>query len=224
MVASSESDTEASVFFPRGHRATSLLRCRLACGKFNPMARKPSAVSPPATKAVKPIRPAAYTPELGVIICQRVAEGQTLREIGRDPAMPFKTNVMDWREKYPDFGERYARARQKALDNMAEEILLISDDATNDYMDRQSQTGVTRCLDAEHVNRSRLRVDARKWLLSKLKPHIYGDNLAVQVTGEITISVADRLRQRRAELLAADMEVGVIDLQAETTIDGGQQG
>jgi hypothetical protein len=54
---------------------------------------------------------------------------------------------------------------------MADELLEIADDATNDFVERQNKDGHTsKVFDAEHVQRSRLRVEARKWLLSKALP------------------------------------------------------
>jgi hypothetical protein len=81
------------------------------------------------------------------------------------------------------FSERYARARRDGYDVLAEEMLEIADDATNDFMTRTSESGQNKVLDAEHVNRSRLRIDARKWLLSKLRPDKYGDDQRIQLTG-----------------------------------------
>jgi Bacteriophage Sf6, terminase small subunit-like len=52
-------------------------------------------------------------------------------------------------------------------------------------------------LDAEHVQRSRLRVEARKWLLSKALPKVYGDkldlNTTITQTHEQSLDVLDRV-------------------------------
>jgi hypothetical protein len=63
---------------------------------------------------------------------------------------------------------------------MAEEILEIADDGTNDtYKD---DNGNER-TDQEVIGRSRLRVDARKWLLAKMLPKKYGDKIQQEVSG-----------------------------------------
>lgn len=67
---------------------------------------------------------------------------------------------------------------------MADEVFDISDDGTNDWTTRQLPNGtLTPVLDTEHVARSRLRFDARRWYLSKLAPKRYGDRLTQEITG-----------------------------------------
>ena len=63
---------------------------------------------------------------------------------------------------------------------MAEDILVISDDSTNDWMDREYGKGnVVRVTDPEALQRSKLRVDTRKFLMAKMKPKRYGDKLDI---------------------------------------------
>jgi len=44
-------------------------------------------------------------------------------------------------------------------------------------------------LNGDHVQRSRLRIETRKWILSKALPKIYGDKVAVTDSdgGKLTI-------------------------------------
>lgn len=124
-------------------------------------------------------RPTKYTKALGDIICQRLADGESLRAICRDEAMPAESTVRAWtlEENHP-ISAQYAQARQSQYLKWAEELLDIADDGTNDYVERERPDGSKyETVDAEHINRSRLRVDTRKWLLSKMLPKIYGDKL-----------------------------------------------
>lgn len=89
-----------------------------------------------------------------------------------------------------DMGEQYARAREAGLDAMAEEILEISDDATNDWMERNGKDSPGWALNGENVQRSKLRVDARKWLLSKMAPKKYGERVEVDQTTKLSGSVS----------------------------------
>lgn len=73
----------------------------------------------------------------------------------------------------------YARAKDAQIELLAEEILDISDDATNDLMTIVKSNEAYEVENKEVVNRSRLRVDSRKWLLSKLNPKKYGEKLDV---------------------------------------------
>ena len=76
----------------------------------------------------------------------------------------------------------YARAKEDQLQLLEDEILDIADDGTNDWMEIELKNGHTKTvLDKEAVQRSNLRIEARKWLMAKLKPKKYGDK--VQHTG-----------------------------------------
>ncbi len=124
-------------------------------------------------------RPTLYTEALGDEICSRIAAGEGLRAIGRLDHMPAESTMRAWAID-PDhpLSAQYAKARQVQFDRWAEEVLEIADDGTNDFVERQAADGSTKeVLDAEHVQRSRLRVDTRKWLLSKLMAKQYGDKL-----------------------------------------------
>lgn len=85
--------------------------------------------------------------------------------------------------------EMYARARQERADLLADEIVEIADEECTTVKaskhgsadDGEGETEVV--FDAVAVARNKLRVDARKWVASKLKPRVYGDKL--ELSGEI---------------------------------------
>ena len=129
-------------------------------------------------------RPSSYTEAKAEAICERLASGHSLREICRAEDMPHISTVFRWMEANEGFRERYARAREAQAHNMADELLEIADDARNDWMDRAKEDGtVDTVLNSEHVQRSRLRVDSRKWLLSKMLPKVYGDKVQTEGPG-----------------------------------------
>jgi hypothetical protein len=107
----------------------------------------------------------------------RLAKGETLRAICRDEGMPPESTVREWALDDRDgFAARYARARQLGAYAMADELLEITDDGRNDWIEREGRDGKSEFfLNAEHVQRSRLRADTRKWLLSKVLPREFGD-------------------------------------------------
>ena len=127
-------------------------------------------------------RPSKYSDKLVATICERLIEGQSLREICRDDDMPGERTVYAWLSQREDFQQRYALAREAQADLMAEEILDIADNASNDWMERNGDDNEGWQVNGEHIQRSRLRVDSRKWLMSKLKPKKYGDK--VQHSGD----------------------------------------
>lgn len=118
-------------------------------------------------------------------ICEQLADGKSLRETLKQDGMPGMSHV--FRELAADaaFREQYARAKDVGIERMADELLDIADDGTNDWMERQDKDGVCigYSVNGEAVQRSKLRADTRKWLLSKLAPKKYGDKL--ELGGEL---------------------------------------
>jgi len=114
--------------------------------------------------------------------------------------MPEPSSVFLWLTKYPEFSDKYARAKELQGEYLANQILAIADDGEADVTEREREDGSKYTLvDQEHINRSRLRVDSRKWLASKLFPKKYGDRIAVDA--DITSggrSWADILREKQA--------------------------
>lgn len=131
-------------------------------------------------------RPSEYTVEAAAAICAEIACGKSVREICRADEMPAMSTIFSWLSKHSDFAEQYVRAREAQADYLAEELLEIADDGSNDWMERQGKDGETSgyVVNGEAVQRSKLRVDARKWLMSKLQPKKYGDKLQAELTGK----------------------------------------
>ena len=125
--------------------------------------------------------PTKYTAALAATICARIADGESLRSVCRDAAMPDKATVLRWRgnDEHTEFRAQYAYAREMQADALFDEALEIADDVTDDWTEDKDGKMV---FDHEHVQRSRLRVDTRKWAAGKLAPKRYGDKL--QHTGD----------------------------------------
>ena len=116
-------------------------------------------------------RPSLYTQELADEICERLAEGESLRAICKDDHMPQEATVRAWAvQDVNNFYAQYAKSRDVALDSMVDGMLEIADDSDGD------------------VNRDRLRVDTRKWYAAKLAPKRYGDKTHVEHSGNVSIS------------------------------------
>lgn len=99
--------------------------------------------------------------------------------------MPAKSSVFRWLAVNEIFRDQYARAKQAGIEALSEDILDIADDATNDWMERHDPDGanVGWRENGEAIQRSKLRVEARKWLLSKLAPKKYGEKVQQEVSG-----------------------------------------
>lgn len=142
---------------------------------------------------VKIGRPSTYTEDLCGRICQRLAEGESLRAVCRDDDMPAMSSVFKWLSEYPAFSEQYARAREAQADTLFDDILEIADDARNDWMVRHGDDDAGWQANGEHIQRAKLRVEARKWMAGKLQPKKYGDK--VQQDINLTVSHEDALEQ-----------------------------
>ena len=101
--------------------------------------------------------------------------------------MPDRSTVFRWLAEKKEFYDQYARAREVQAEILADEIVEIADDSTNDFMEVQRGKGVVTVCDQENINRSRLRVDSRKWVASKLLPKKYGDKQTVEHEGRVNI-------------------------------------
>lgn len=145
------------------------------------------------------------TPENAALICTRVAENVTRRHIAAELGCSAGS-ISDWLNSDAEFAAQYARAMELRVDRMAEEIQEISDDGTNDWIQREIGDGETvTVVDHEHIQRSKLRVDTRKWLMSKMMPKKYGDRTTLAGDPENPLvhehrTVAERQAEARAML------------------------
>jgi len=122
-------------------------------------------------------RPTDYNEHIIKEICSRIASGQSVATISKQSDMPASSTIYDWLSKYPEFVERYAKARENQADMFAEEILEIADTASNDWMESNDPDNAGYRVNGEAIQRSKLRIDTRKWLAGKLRPKKYGDSM-----------------------------------------------
>jgi hypothetical protein len=127
----------------------------------------------------------AYTPELAAEICNRIGGGETLRSVCTERGMPSRVKFLEWVDDDRDgLGNRYARARERQMEFWSDELVTIADDETIE------------------PNSRRVRIDARRWLMSKIAWRRYGDKLTHVGDADNPIQVM----HRRAGI--ADMEPG----------------
>lgn len=132
----------------------------------------------------------AFSQELFDRICDRIAEGESLRNICADKDMPSKESVRRWVRDSEELRAQYAQAREHQADTIFEEILDIADDARNDWMERRGEEDAGWVANGEHIQRSRLRIDARRWMAGKLRPKVYGDKADLNVSGGFTVTIS----------------------------------
>jgi hypothetical protein len=155
-------------------------------------------------------RPSDYTEELGLHICERIVEGETLRKICSDDDMPNRSTIFRWLTRYPEFKQNYSIAIELHADYWADMAQQIADDRGGDYIEKDGKL----IPDWENVQRSRLRVDTIKWRTAKLYPKKYSDRYQISGPGENPIAqsverggVTDEQRMRAIEALAAKVRL-----------------
>ncbi len=117
--------------------------------------------------ATKTGRPSDFTQETADIICERVADGVSLRKVcAADDTLPDRRTVLRWlaKDEHEEFRRQYARAQDERADFYFEETMEISDDV-----------GAGR----DDIAKARLRVDTRKWVCARMNPKKYSDRLAI---------------------------------------------
>jgi hypothetical protein len=104
--------------------------------------------------------PVVYSPEIAAEICRRVSSGETLREVCRTPGMPSEATVRGWHLRdIEGFSSQYVRAREAQIESWSDEIVAISNERDSEPNDR------------------RVRIDTKRWLMSKIVPKKYGDRV-----------------------------------------------
>lgn len=99
---------------------------------------------------------------------------------------PAYKTIFDWRNRIPGFGDAYMMAKRDQADTLVDEILDIADNTSNDTIIKTNKDGQEyEAQNSEWINRSRLRVDTRKWLAAKLYPHYYGDKIHTEHSGSV---------------------------------------
>src|SRR5205814_6015466 len=123
-------------------------------------------------------RPLIFKQESADIICHEIStSSKSLRTICKDEKLPCVSTVLNWLNTNTEFLAQYTRAKEQQADFLAEEMIEIADDGSNDFMTITKGDISYEVENKEVTNRSRLRVDTRKWIASKLKPKKYSDRL-----------------------------------------------
>ncbi len=138
--------------------------------------------SPLPAGEAKTGRPSRYTKKLADEICERIENGESLREICASPGMPARSTVSRWLGDNEDFRNRYAQARNIHTDDEFDGLAKL---------DAMLIAGVIK------ADAHRALVDAKKWRIMKRHPQKYGDKLDVNANLSGEIGLVDVLAKRR---------------------------
>ncbi len=153
------------------------------------MAKKVKKAIKSIGKTKKMGRPPIYDKAKADELCLLIATtSKGLQTLCKMPGMPSFTTVFSWLSKqdevadYKDFANNYARAREAQADFLASQTVELSDEErrTDTVFQGGEASGVTS---SDNTQRTRLQIDARKWMASKLAPKKYGDKLDVTSEG-----------------------------------------
>jgi hypothetical protein len=129
--------------------------------------------------------------EVWPIILERISGGQSLMGAVKAMGIPYATVKHQLRHSEALKKEYYSAIEERG-DYLADELVDLSDEMPPADLDPQ--------LINAWVNRQRLRIDARKWTASKLRPKQWGDKVDVTVT-HTQISITTALREAESRLL-----------------------
>lgn len=136
------------------------------------------------TKPIAAKRPGnAFTQEIADAICLRLMEGESLRHICLDEAMPAKSTVFKWLLDIEGFDKQYTLALEIKASGWFDEIIEISDKPlVGEKTVKDLVKGTEKTTYGDNVERSKLMADNRKWVLSRMFPKKYGEFLRQELT------------------------------------------
>ncbi len=156
--------------------------------------RRKSEAAAAGTAAGRIGRPPLYTPELGEKVCQLIEAGASMAEVKLCRELPSYATIYTWIGQDPAFRARYQAACEVRAEVLAEQVLEIADDGAGDWVDG-ARGG--RVVDREHIQRSKVRIEARKWRIAMIAPKTHGlKRLASEPEGLTFEQALKQLRER----------------------------
>lgn len=154
-------------------------------------------------------RPSIYSAELAEEVSFRLMEGRSLRSISQDDDMPSLRTLVRWiATEGHEFQKVHAHAREVQAEMLADEMMDVANDGTNDWMEIKNRDG--ECIgwkvNGEAVQRSKLRLEQMRWNAERLKPRKYG--------ARVDLTSSDGSMSPASDLSAADRAVRVAQLLA----------
>lgn len=142
-------------------------------------------------------RPADYNEQIATEICETIAATAKglLSLIADNPHWPAERTINMWRNKYPEFGEKYRIAKQLQIEPLIEHIFTLTRDTSEDFI--LDNEGNPR-FNSSRTAMKKAEIDSIKWLAGCLVPRVYGPkvdtNLGV-TQGSFMETILDRLSQ-----------------------------
>lgn len=150
-------------------------------------------------------RPTKYRDSLSNAICIRLMLGQSMNSICKLDMYPKKTTIYRWLLEKPDFRDKYQQAREMQQEHYLDEIIEIADDGDSDYVQKKGSDHEQ--FNSEHVQRSRLRVDTRKWVMERMAARKYAPKSQVDnISSDRSMSSFDSEAYKKAQDTLKDLD------------------
>lgn len=134
-------------------------------------------------------RPTSFTQTKADAICDRLADGMSLRAVCRNKAMPSKTTVFKWLGQNSEFADQYARAREAQADLLVDEMIELADTPKEGRKTKRTADGKLEVTTGDMVEHRRLQIETRKWVAARMRPKKYGDR--IDVDQKTTVEAGD---------------------------------
>lgn len=148
-------------------------------------------------------RPTDYNDQVASRLLSEIAEGKSVASLCKQDWAPSRQTFYLWIHTHRTFADSYAKAKDDCAESLADEIIDIADNGSNDWMDVNDPENPGYRFNSEHYQRSRLRVDTRKWVASKLKPKKYGEKTEVEHSGSVNQSTPEQIMETLVQQAAA---------------------
>jgi hypothetical protein len=146
-----------------------------------------------------------FSEALAMELCHRVAGGEFLTIICKEPAMPTTRMVIRWKKEHKEFALLYDEAIRDRLDIFEDEVITIADESENDFKLVKKGGKQVKVLDAEVISRAKLRVDVRKAHLKAYRPERWGEQSTLNVNNYDAMGI-DNMTQDEMDKKIEELE------------------
>lgn len=155
-------------------------------------------------------RPSKYTEKLATEIIDALIHGKSIVRMCKQDHWPVFQTICTWREKRPDFMERYERGQIARAEYLADEMLSIADDTESDVGFSEDEDkdgkGAKPFIIKENTAQRKLKLETRKWAAAHLMPNKFGDFKSIEVTGKNGEPLIGRMSDKEIDVRLKELE------------------
>lgn len=170
-------------------------------------------------------RPGEYSEFIANEILERIADGETLTEIcdSEPETYPTRQTFRRWCRNDEKLWSAYVRAREQQAESWSDQIVEIADDSSKDTKTIETQGGSYETVDKEWVERSKIRIESRKWLMARIHSKRWGEKVEQTLHGNLTtkftLEIGDGSVAKRQQKVEMEIPRAVFDLPKPKSAD-----